>query len=283
MERGDHFLYFSDVARVRVTMGGRLAARRGWRWDHPGGLEDSLLIWYVTAGSGTMELGGRRQALAPETLLFPRLWEPLAARQDDRAPFGVLWASLEGLDEEGAIVDLSRLGASNLPPIARRLADGAFARGLMERLVDPFVRGSGLNDESDLWLVALLRETARADARRTDVGTALGVARPAIEAIVRDVLANPARAWSMAELARRLHCTPDHFTRTFRAATGQTPQRFVVGARIAAAKSLLRTSSLSVTAIADSLGYGDVYFFSKQFRRETGVTPTAYRRGGSRG
>ena len=83
-------------------------------------------------------------------------------------------------------------------------------------------------------------------------------------------------------MARRLHCSPDHFTRTFRAATGQTPQRFVVAARIAAAKSLLRTSSLSVTAIADSLGYGDVYFFSKQFRRETGVPPTAYRRGANR-
>jgi AraC-like DNA-binding protein len=100
-----------------------------------------------------------------------------------------------------------------------------------------------------------------------------------VEALVREILADPARDWRAAGMARRLHCCPDHFTRAFRAITGSTPSRFVVGARIAAAKGLLRASSLSVTAVAEALGYSDVYFFSKQFRRETGTTPTQYRAG----
>jgi AraC-like DNA-binding protein len=31
--------------------------------------------------------------------------------------------------------------------------------------------------------------------------------------------------------------------------------------------------------IAEQLGYGDIYAFSKQFRRQTGMTPSVYRRG----
>lgn len=279
MDRPDKVLYFSDVSRLRVTMAGRLSARRGWRWDHPGGLEDSLIVWFVTQGSGSLDVGGERLVLAPDTMLFLRMWEPLAARQDDRQPFAVLWASIEGLDHRGRVCDLSKLPVASSPPLVRRPHDAAFVLGVLERLVRPFAAGSGLNDESDAWLMALLREVAEAPGEDDAARAAFVSARPAIDAIVRDIVGDPARDWSVAAMARRLHCSPDHFTRTFRAIVGQTPQRFVIGARIAAAKGLLRTSSLSVTAIAEALGYSDVYFFSKQFLRETGSTPSGFRKG----
>ncbi len=278
MEQGDNMLYFSDHSQLRVTMAGRLAGRPGWRWEHPGGLDDSLLVWFVCSGAGSIQIDRQALPLRPDLLLFPRLWEILKARQDDAHPLEVLWAFIEVRDLRGRPVNLSAIADQALPPLRCHPRDGAFMRGILERIVLPFTRGAGLNAESDGWLPPLLLETARAQQEAAAPAGPLEAARPAIEAIVRDILADPGRDWRVAQLARRLHCSADHFTRLFRVLTGQTPRRFLVTARISAAKGLLQTSSMTVAAIADALGYSDVCFFSKQFLKETGLPPSRFRR-----
>jgi AraC family transcriptional regulator, arabinose operon regulatory protein len=82
------------------------------------------------------------------------------------------------------------------------------------------------------------------------------------------------------ELARETGYSPDHFSRVFKQVTGQTPQALKVQARLERARQLLTESSLSISMIANALGYEDVFFFSRQFKEKTGRTPTAYRKGG---
>lgn len=48
--------------------------------------------------------------------------------------------------------------------------------------------------------------------------------------------------------------------------SGSTPTQFLLRARINHAQQLLSESTLSVRAIAQGLGYGDIYFFSRQFK-----------------
>jgi AraC-like DNA-binding protein len=68
------------------------------------------------------------------------------------------------------------------------------------------------------------------------------------------------------------------FRRKFRAATGAPPHEYVLHARVAEAKRLLGESDLPIKSIAQRLGYNDVYFFSRQFKRFAGVPPALYRR-----
>ncbi len=58
-----------------------------------------------------------------------------------------------------------------------------------------------------------------------------------------------------------------------------TPGEFVIASRMEHACRLLRFSTQSIGSIAETLGYRDVYFFSKQFRARMGVPPTSYRSG----
>ena len=44
-----------------------------------------------------------------------------------------------------------------------------------------------------------------------------------------------------------------------------------------AARNRLRNSSATLETIAHELGYRDVYFFSRQFKQKTGITPNNYR------
>lgn len=48
-------------------------------------------------------------------------------------------------------------------------------------------------------------------------------------------------------------------------------------ARLARAKELLEATELTVTAIAEQTGFESVYAFSRQFKRETRLSPRAFR------
>jgi AraC family transcriptional regulator len=67
------------------------------------------------------------------------------------------------------------------------------------------------------------------------------------------------------------------FVRAFKQSTGVSPHRYVLEARIAHAKELLRDRSLSITEIAFRTGFATPSHFSVTFRRMTDATPRAYR------
>lgn len=95
--------------------------------------------------------------------------------------------------------------------------------------------------------------------------------------IIERVRRNPAAAYSVSEMAHELALSPSQFTRRFRAFTGRTPGDFVIHERLARAESYLQETSYTIETIAERLGYRDVYFFSRQFRKFRGVSPSRFR------
>ncbi len=81
-----------------------------------------------------------------------------------------------------------------------------------------------------------------------------------------------------AKLASELNMSETTFRRRFRGAMGTSPHDHLLQHRLARARQLLGGTDLRITAIARQLGYRDVYFFSRQFRKFTGVPPSVYRR-----
>jgi AraC family transcriptional regulator len=69
------------------------------------------------------------------------------------------------------------------------------------------------------------------------------------------------------------------FIRAFKQATGLSPHRYVLEARIARAKELLRNRALSVTDVALQTGFATPSHFSVTFRRIASVTPREFRNG----
>jgi AraC-like DNA-binding protein len=83
----------------------------------------------------------------------------------------------------------------------------------------------------------------------------------------------------LADLGAIVHMSPYHFARLFKRATGLSPHRFILRRRIAAATALLAESTSSIRSVARTVGFTTASHFATTFRRVTGVTPTAYRRG----
>jgi AraC-like DNA-binding protein len=83
---------------------------------------------------------------------------------------------------------------------------------------------------------------------------------------------------TLPEIARRLHLSPRTLKRRL-AQEGTDFTALLEEQRRARAMLLLRGPGPSVAEIADDLGYSDVANFTRAFRRWTGATPTAYRKG----
>lgn len=79
-------------------------------------------------------------------------------------------------------------------------------------------------------------------------------------------------------IAAAARCSPFHFARAFRAATGLPPHRYVVRERVERAKRRLRQGDDPVGQICVECGFADQSHFARLFRRLTGVTPRRYRR-----
>ncbi|MEV7430265.1 MULTISPECIES: helix-turn-helix domain-containing protein [unclassified Nocardioides] len=84
-------------------------------------------------------------------------------------------------------------------------------------------------------------------------------------------------------LARVAHVSESHFIRTFRAAFGETPHRYLQRRRVERAAWLLRTTDRSVTEICLDVGFTSLGTFSRVFRDIMGETPTQHRRRGPLG
>lgn len=92
------------------------------------------------------------------------------------------------------------------------------------------------------------------------------------------VTAEPGRPITVAELATVADCSPATLTRMFRRYLNTSPLSWVLAVRMDAAKELLTTTTLPMSQIARRIGIGDAYYFSRQFHRRTGLSPTAWRR-----
>lgn len=94
-------------------------------------------------------------------------------------------------------------------------------------------------------------------------------------AVMRDRLAEPL---TLADIAAEAHLSVYHFVRVFRAATGETPYRYLTRLRIERARGLLTDSDLTIGQIADRCGFASPGALSTAFLGHVGVRPSVYRK-----
>lgn len=96
--------------------------------------------------------------------------------------------------------------------------------------------------------------------------------------IVEYIQANCELELSAKELGRRYGYHPNHVSRLIRKLTKMSLHEYVVHQKIRRAAILLSETNLTVSEIAQHLGFADSSHFSRTFKRITGATPSDYRR-----
>lgn len=125
----------------------------------------------------------------------------------------------------------------------------------------------------------LLIEALRLYSEQAAVGT--GWLAAINDAVVSRALAlfhaEPARKWTVEELACRAATSRSVLDERFRNLLGQSPMRYLAEWRMQLAADMLNHSDTNLTTIAEAVGYGSEEAFSRAFQRHLGTTPAQWR------
>lgn len=228
-----------------------------------------------------MQTNSGELVLRPGLCLWMRPGGRYEATQDESDRLGVNYLHFMLHDHEGR----SLLDSPAIPAEVRESEDLPYFETVTSRIIE-LRRRELMNHHSgeagaktavpELLMEALLREF-EAGAATAPAGLPKHHREVIFQQVAR-IYESPASVPEVRELARETGYSPDHFSRVFKQVTGQTPQAVKIQARIERARQLLSESSLSIGMIASALGYDDVFFFSRQFKEKTGISPSEYRR-----
>jgi len=252
-----------------------------WSWETTGQSEwteksikpvqFNFNLWTVLQGTGTLQTSVRTYDLQGGDCFILHGNEHYIANHNTHDPLTVFAIHFDYLNMKSCV-------SSPWNTLRyRRIEHMEFFTHMLERMETAWAEGA--TDDAEFWLRACLMEFDRQDREASHHGLKREQARR-IEAICRDIRNNPAADRPVDTLAKRLHCTSHHFARLFKIFKGCTPQVFIVNTRIEAAKGLMHSSNYTIGRIAEIVGYRDIYYFSRQFKQKTGMSPSEYRKNG---
>ncbi|MBB3127039.1 AraC-like DNA-binding protein [Paenibacillus rhizosphaerae] len=99
-----------------------------------------------------------------------------------------------------------------------------------------------------------------------------------IRRLVHEMEKNCAHPWTLKEMASYLNVHTDYLSRLFKARMGIGPNRYLQTLRHKQAKQLLRETTLSIEEVASVIGYNDMHYFSRIFRKWEGLSPLQFRK-----
>lgn len=88
---------------------------------------------------------------------------------------------------------------------------------------------------------------------------------------------NYRKTLSLAKISRRFSISSPHLSAEFKRYFGVSPGKYLIEYRLHEAEILLKDNNLQISDIAEKVGWGDVYHFSKIFKKYYGVPPSSLR------
>lgn len=221
-------------------------------------------------GRGWVRVRGRRFVVESGDLVWINCHQPHEYGAEPTQPWEVLWVRIEGPRLEQMCSILSVAESPVFTGVDARNA-GALFRELFELVASSSPEAPALIHAA---LARLLALAFCARQQRADSGP-----------IVPATLSRPVERMKLfyfephtvAGLAKLAGMSPTHFARVFKATFGTSPIDWLRRERISQAKRRLAETAASIKEIAEQTGYRDRYFFSKDFKQHTGLTPREFR------
>ncbi len=221
-------------------------------------------------GRGYTRVGGRQHPVGPGQLAWVDCHRPHEHGALARDPWELYWMRIEGprLSRVAEVLELE-----SVPVFVEfdATAAGVIYGDVFALMEDPRPEAPALIHAAIARLIAL------AFASRQRGQPAERLSPPVLQRAVEQIKLFYFQKHRVAELAALCGMSESHFTRLFRSAFGTTPIDWLRRERISQAKRRLVETRDAIKEIAAQVGYGDHYFFSKDFKRFTGVPPRAYR------
>ena len=132
-------------------------------------------------------------------------------------------------------------------------------------------------EELILNIIRLIRKTLEQTAGQLKPDRPLSRRNIFVGQAIEFMKANLKSNVSVGQIAKHCCVSPSHFTHVFKETMGSTPSSYLQQLRMDQAKRLLGDETLCVYEVAGKMGFSDAYYFSRMFKKVTGLSPQAFR------
>ncbi|MDQ0373365.1 helix-turn-helix domain-containing protein [Cellulomonas humilata] len=227
------------------------------------------IVIVCAAGRGTCTLpSGVHQVHAGQALAIPA-GVPHRYEADAEEPWTIWWMHLVGQQVPDL---LAAIGATPDQPVFG-LGDPAPVISLVDTIIRRMER-----DETMASLLASAGAAWHAMALLAADRRTIGRQQPdPIAATIEHLRANVSTRISLADLAGMAGLSVSHYSALFRRSTGYGALEYQTRLRMGTARELLDTTDRPIASVAARVGFSDPLYFSRQFHRIHGMSPTEYR------
>jgi len=227
---------------------------------------------YISEGEGVLEIARNRWRITPgqSFILFPGAWHRY--RPDPGTGWSEHWVGCDGPVVRGLV--RNRFFSPRRPVL--RVRDEDLLLGAFSSVIDAVHAGRPALQQvaagATLYILSLLYSALQPGQEGHH-----NVARAIHEAMRQ--MADPTPAGPpLPELAHRLGVSYTWFRRTFAHHTGLSPHQYRIQIKLGRARTMLSETALTVKEIAFRCGFESEHYFSRLFKRKSGLAPGEWRR-----
>lgn len=238
-----------------------------WQWKRKVPLPNYDLV-YVWKGEGMLVVNGEEYIISRGSCFFFHPGDWVTATHNPHNPLQMTYIHFNFRNEPA------------IKPIEYRvIQDTIMFESLLTRYVRLFlIETFGAEIEAKLILkqlmIQLLREDQKGERNLPNVQQSL---LSAIKEVANHIQQHPGYHHTVESLATRANFSPRYFSRKFKEIIGESVRSYIIQVRIKRAEHLLRYTGMTVTEVAEALGYTNLHFFSRQFKQYTGKSPSEIR------
>lgn len=258
-------------------------AKRHFKVEYPH-RHDFFEVLFLVNGSGTGVIDGKKYTIEPPCVFFlsPGQAHDLDLSHDINGYIFIFTPEfyLINYTNQNRLIELPffyTIQQDNPPLVFSNQHDVLFLEQLFVRGVNETLRNEGFSIELMRSILDLIL-TFCASIYPVDVAyKTIGKGHMLVKRFYQLVEENYLKNLSVNQYADMLAVTPNHLTQTLKLLTGRTSSDVVKSKQVLEVKRLLVHTNLAITEISQQMNFPDQSYFSKFFKRETELTPQAYR------
>lgn len=236
-------------------------------------IRDTYILHYIFKGQGKLSYHNRTYFIGQNQIFVIPAGEVAYYEADAVNPWEYSWIRFQGPVAKDL---LKRAGITDQSPVYTPMGSTVRMEEILKYLLENYTREFDCIGHLYLFLQELIDHSDIFSIEITDENSLPDTYVKRVTKYIEQKYADPISATQIA-----MDCGLDrsYLSRIFKASKGISLQMYIQQVRIKKAMELLKEKDFSVAHTAYSVGYSDPFTFSKFFKKNTGMTPTEYKKG----
>lgn len=247
------------------------SARYGGDWHSVPHTHNHVELFYIVGGRGQFQIENRRYPVSADHMVIINSGVLHTELSLDANPLEYIVLGIDGVDL--ALGD----GSDGMYCIVDFGGSNEVAHCLRSIMVEMEGKQAGYEEVCQAFMRIVLIRINRRAALSVPQSPPPGVSNPQCAAVRRYIDQHFKEPLTLEHLSGQAHMNKYYLSHTFKREYGVSPIRYMISRRLEESKYLLKETDLSLSQIAQMLGFSSLSYFSQVFRRTQGQSPLEYR------